>query len=118
MVLLHTTPEDQPKWVFTETATGGTFATEADGAHTLTHSDQIPGLTAAPHREPPASFSTTSLFIDDATTGGMVCRKSQSSLSPNYSLDSPAPIPAPTSPGISAVFYKDCTSKGGYALLV
>lgn len=28
------------------------------------HSDQIPGLTATPHSEPPASFSTVSLFID------------------------------------------------------
>ena len=37
------------------------------------HSDQIPGLTATPHREPPASFRTVSLFIDDVSATQSGC---------------------------------------------
>lgn len=46
---------------------GSTLSFNAKIVDAEDHSDQIPGLTATPHREPPASFSTVSLFIDNVS---------------------------------------------------
>jgi hypothetical protein len=35
-----------PSWLFTQTSTGGTFTTTADGTHTLTLTGVDPGVTA------------------------------------------------------------------------
>jgi hypothetical protein len=48
---------------------GNTLSFTAEIVDGEDHSEQIPGLTATPHREPPASFRTVSLFID--SVGGM-----------------------------------------------
>lgn len=45
----------------------GTLTFTAEIVDAEDHSDQIAGLTASPHSEPPASFTIVSLFIDDVT---------------------------------------------------
>ncbi|MFN7148577.1 MAG: pentapeptide repeat-containing protein [Microthrixaceae bacterium] len=46
---------------------GSTLTFTAEIVDGEDHSDQIPGLTETPHSEPPASFSTVSLFIDSVS---------------------------------------------------
>jgi uncharacterized protein YjbI with pentapeptide repeats len=46
---------------------GSTLSFTAEIVEGEDHSGQIPGLTATPHREPPASFRTVSLFIDSVS---------------------------------------------------
>ncbi len=52
---------------------GSTLTFTAEIVDGEDHSDQIPGLTATPHSEPPASFSTVSLFIDDVSATQSGC---------------------------------------------
>ncbi|MFN7151412.1 MAG: hypothetical protein ACK4V6_18285, partial [Microthrixaceae bacterium] len=189
----------KPKWLFTETATGGTFTTDADGTHTLTlngidpevtaftdrpdrdtaivstemfvrswpsifedsapnavlveheptgasdsfvltltdpkldgttltftaeivdgkdHSDQLPGLTPTPHREPPATFSTTSLFIDDAVMGALVCIAPESTPEGDFWMPEPVPRPAPVTSTEQAEFFAQCELVGGRPVYV
>ena len=55
---------DTPSWLFTHTATAGTFATDADGTHTLTLTGIAPHLTAFTDRpDRDASIISAERFV-------------------------------------------------------